>query len=110
MRLMRSLGHDVPVRDAIARGQSMSGHETNAVIMNEGGDDDETVEKLVRLEPNVAFAGEKALGNSHGVEQRTADVENRHENEPTQSACVEKWEKKIRGEKMSNCNSVILIC
>ena len=46
--------------------------------MNEGGDDDQDVEQLVTLEPDVALAGQPALGDPQGVEARPPYVEPPH--------------------------------
>lgn len=47
---------------------ALQGHCRNSVIMDKGGGNDEQVEDLMTLKPDVALSGHKTLGNSGGVE------------------------------------------
>ena len=62
--------------------QPVDGHLRHAVIMDKGCDDDEHVEYLMGLEPNVALSRHETLGDASGVEHRSGDVKRSHDERP----------------------------
>ena len=60
-------------------GEAVEGHVGHAVIVDEGGGDDEDVEDLVRLEPDVELARKEAFGDAAAVEHCAKDVEASHD-------------------------------
>jgi len=91
--------------------QALHGHLGDAVVVHERRRHHQQVEDLVRLElqgrkghnhtppkshptrttthPDVALAREEALGHAEGVEQRAADVEQRHQRHPAHRRLVD---------------------
>lgn len=70
---------------ALADRHPVHGHFADTVVVHEGGHQDEHVENLMRLEPDVALSGEPSFGNSQGVEQGSQDVQQAHQDQPTET-------------------------
>lgn len=58
------------------------GHLADAVIVHESCHQNQHVENLMRLEPDVTLSGEPSFGHSQGVEQRSQNVQQAHQNQP----------------------------
>lgn len=74
------------VRDvALADRDPVHGHLADSVVVHEGGHQYEHVENLMRLEPNIALSGEPSFGHSQGVEQGSQNVQQAHQDQPTET-------------------------
>lgn len=69
----------------LAHRHPVHGHLADAVVVHEGGHQDEHVENLMRLEPDITLAGEPSLGYPQGVEQCSQDVQKPHQDQPAQA-------------------------
>lgn len=70
---------------ALADRYPVHGHLADAVVVHEGGHQDQHVENLMRLEPDITLSGEPSLGHSQGIEQRSQNVQQAHQDQPTEA-------------------------
>lgn len=74
------------VRDvALADRNPVHGHLADSVVVHEGGHQYEHVENLMRLEPNIALSGEPSFRHSQGVEQGSQNVQQAHQDQPSET-------------------------